>query len=157
METDDISCVKALNLASQIEQALHEYKKIEVRRKFEENMDDLDRETDIKDKLNGNVVGHVRRVQSQGRASTRISSILTNVWELWYSTLTVKSFLLSSVGKECRKCGKANHFDRFCRGLTYQSLDRQSVVNMFNDTSSQESQQFTILNMIGDVSLGKFK
>ena len=40
-------------------------------------MDDLDRETEIKDKLNGNVVGHVRRVQSQGRASTRISSILT--------------------------------------------------------------------------------
>ena len=28
---------------------------------------------------------------------------------------------------------------------------------MLNDTSSQESQQFTILNMIGDVSLGKFK
>ena len=28
---------------------------------------------------------------------------------------------------------------------------------MLNDTSSQESQQFTIQNMIGDVSPGKFK
>ena len=31
------------------------------------------------------------------------------------------------------------------------------MVNKLNDTSSQESQQFTILNMIEDVSPGKFK
>ena len=41
MESDDMSCDKALNLASQIEQALHESKKMEVRREFEENTDGL--------------------------------------------------------------------------------------------------------------------
>ena len=48
MESDDMSCDKALNLASQIEQTLHESKKMEVRREFEENVDGLDRETDVR-------------------------------------------------------------------------------------------------------------
>ena len=34
IESDDMSCDKALNLASQIEQVLHESKKMEVRREF---------------------------------------------------------------------------------------------------------------------------
>ena len=61
MELDDMSCDKALKLGSQIEQALHEFKKMEVKREFEEDIDGLDRETDAKDTLKGNVVGHVRR------------------------------------------------------------------------------------------------
>ncbi len=156
MESDDMSCDKALNLASQIEQVLYESKKMEVRREFEENFDGLDRETDVKDTLKGNVIGHVRRVQSQGRASTRSSSILT-CGNCGLPHQQSRASCCPAFGKECRKCGKANHFARCCRGLTYQRLDRQSAVNMLNDTSSQESQQFTILNMIGDVSPGKFK
>ena len=151
-----MSCDKALNLASQIEQALHESKKMEVRREFEEKIDGLDRETDVKDTLNGNVVGRVSTVQSQGKGSTRSSSTLT-CGNCGLQHQQSRASSCPAFGKECRKCGKANHFARCCRGLTSRSLDRQSVVNKLNDTSSQESKQFTILNMIEDVSPGKFK
>ena len=112
---------------------------MKIRREFEENIDGLDRETDVKDTLKGDiVVGHVRRLQSYERASTRSSSKLT-CGNCGLQHQQSRASCCPAFGKECRKCDKANHFARCCRGLTSQSLDRQSAVNMLNDTSSQES------------------
>ena len=102
-----MSCDKALNLASQIGQALHESKKMEVRREFEENIDGLDRETDVKDTLKGNIVGHVRRVQSQERASTQSSSIVT-CGNCGLQHQQSRASCCPAFGKKCCKCGTAN-------------------------------------------------